>query len=467
MPVAFDRAACARRNQTACRRDAIDASPFRFLRDRESFGRLPGFATKQARGEAALTEQFGTEVYIHYLEAASDRFVPDRFMFLHTSTLQNIAADAEAGIAFMNSHHTGGLSHPAELPFGKSFLGHYDTTPDETGRPLQRALMGVYLLPGLFPSGNAGPSTDDLNALIASRTVSDVSVGLWGGAAVCDVCGADLDAFDEESGVWLCPHLPGTTHRMSEGEVKSQTGKGVTGGAASYSLFDSRCGEVSAVYDGAIPGAGFLKFARLERSDQLPDPQARRQVARVYAPFLTDRERARLLPSSDAPERSSDVRSKGDTSMSEDHSSLLSAIKEGFASLKDRLAPANNTPVPDPPPVQLVGTHVNPEVEALKAQLAAAQTAANEAVIDGLIAQFKVRPSDRDNVLALRAASPEAFDRMAATMAVLPELAPPATTVPGDEVAANAPKLDISSASIYARRARETAAAVNGTGPHL
>lgn len=209
-------------------------------------------------------------VYIHYLEAASDRFISDRFLYLHRSTLRNVASEASAGFAFMNSHRTGDLSTPSELPFGRAFVGRFETVNDPMGMRVQRTVLGVYMLRGQRPNGANGPSTDDMSEAISGGTVFDVSMGLYGGNRICDVCNQDFYAKDGE-GNWLCPHVPGTHRRMSPEQIDAQKAKGVPEGLATYTLDDAHAGEVSAVYDGAIPGAGFRKALSLAKSGGLSD----------------------------------------------------------------------------------------------------------------------------------------------------------------------------------------------------
>lgn len=210
------------------------------------------------------------QVYIHYLEAASDRFISDRFLYLHRSTLRNVAAEASAGFAFMNSHRTGDLSTPSELPFGRAFVGRFETVNDPSGARVQRSVLGIYMLRGQRPNGANGPSTDDMSAAISGGTIFDVSMGLYGGRKLCDVCGQDFNAKDPE-GNWLCPHVPGTHRKMSPAQVEAQRARGVPDGLATYTLTDSHAGEVSAVYDGAVPGAGFRKALSLARRGDLTE----------------------------------------------------------------------------------------------------------------------------------------------------------------------------------------------------
>jgi hypothetical protein len=265
----FDRSKCAQRRWIAARRDGVNATPVKFLKSAPpAGGRVldeDGFIPQNdmealaiinglRQGETPLSLN---DVWIHYAEAANDNFIGDRYAFLSERTLRNIAADARAGFAFMNSHRSGGLSTPAELPFGRTFTGRFEMFDGPDG-PAKRAIVGFYMTRGIHPNGTSGPSTDDLHASIDARTIFDVSVGLWGGSAVCDVCGVDLYAQDDK-GHYTCPHVPGSHASMTPEEITAQEERGVTGGKASYTLDNARCSEVSAVYDGAVPGAGFQK----------------------------------------------------------------------------------------------------------------------------------------------------------------------------------------------------------------
>jgi hypothetical protein len=103
---------------------------------------------------------------------------------------------------------------------------------------------------GIYPNGAGSPGTDDIHAAIESGTVGDVSLGLKGGVATCDVCGNGLGEGD-------CEHVPGTSHGMSKSQRAAQEARGVHRGLASYTLDGAVPREVSAVYKGAVPGAGF------------------------------------------------------------------------------------------------------------------------------------------------------------------------------------------------------------------
>lgn len=271
----FDRKKCAQRNRIAARRDGVDAVPLRLFREglvtpdpdsavRYAVGKLPttmdeALSLINATLPDGATALVADDVYIHYLEAASGAFIADRGMFLSESTLRNIAQDAATGIAFMNSHADGALSHPAELPMGKTFAGRHEQLRDGT----LRTRLAFYMLRGVQPNGAQGPSTDDLHRMIVGGTATDVSVGLHGGDRICDVCGNNLADSD------LCTHSPGTHHNLTADQRKAQEARGVPKGRASYTLDDAHMHEVSAVYDGAVPGAGFRKTLALARRHQL------------------------------------------------------------------------------------------------------------------------------------------------------------------------------------------------------
>ena len=212
------------------------------------------------------------------LQAASNVFVGDRYLFLGGSTLRNIQREGEAGFAFMNSHRTGELSTPSELPFGKTFAGKYErypAPPDSKLRPFERTQLGVYMLRGVYPNGTGGPSTDDMYRQIAGGVLSDVSMGLGGGQKMCDVCGWELRTEN-------CGHAPGTSRNVSPEQMATQEARGVTRGRASYTLEDAHAGEVSGVYNGAIPGAGFSKALEFARQGLLSQSELR-DMRRAYS----------------------------------------------------------------------------------------------------------------------------------------------------------------------------------------
>ncbi len=306
----FDGDRCRKRARIAAVRDGVDATHVHFFRGDSAYreagsshangvariGDMPTTPESAIRLiNASLTTGSGKElgfddVYIHFVEAANSRFIGDRFMFLDASTLRNIANAAGSGFAFMNSHRTGGLSAQSELPFGRTFAGRYEEFSDRGGATVGRTIVGLYMIKGVRPNGTAGPSTDDLHRSIEAGTLSDVSMGLVGGSRVCDVCGEDLAERHPETGKFLCPHAPGTHRDMVLEHVQAQTARGVRGGKASYTLVDAMPQEVSAVYKGAVPGAGFRKALALSRAGGLNASEAV-EARESYAELLENDDR--------------------------------------------------------------------------------------------------------------------------------------------------------------------------------
>lgn len=265
---AFDKEKCEQRNRLVAQKEQVEGASIRFLAQgtpdftvQETAGTMPQDEKSVMAAINTLLPQdapqlTAADVYVHYLEAASSNFIGDRYAFLGESTLRNIAADAAQGVAFMNSHRTGSVSTPSELPFGKTFAGQYQSGMDAQGRQKKCAIVGFYMLRGIQPNGSNGPTTEDLDKMIRGGQVADVSVGLSKGEAICNVCNSMLAD---------CSHVPGTRRAMSDQQVEAQTAAGIPGGHASYTIENARLGEVSAVFNGAIPGAGVKKVMKLRR----------------------------------------------------------------------------------------------------------------------------------------------------------------------------------------------------------
>ena len=180
-------------------------------------------------------------------------------------TLANFAKALETGVAFLDSHHTG------RLPVGYSYSGQLLDYSDAQSRN-QTGVMGMfYITRGIrFGANHSYATTDDYIRAIESSTVRDVSVGAYGGAWLCDICGQDY---------WggKCPHITGMTY---------ETDGGLT--VATLTIDDAELSEVSAVYDGATPGAAILKVEqRMKRGLITNDEQdaIERQLGIRFAPF--------------------------------------------------------------------------------------------------------------------------------------------------------------------------------------
>lgn len=284
---------CQRRNLAAALR-ALETAPVRlygsaeslFARETpagtliDSFGDLPG--SEPATRDAALARIRALQppsakpleegdLYLHFAEAANNSYIADRYAFMGASTLENIARGGAQGVAFMNSHRTGGFSSESELPFGRTYCGRYEQyLLHEGGQVFDRALVGVYLLRGSKPTGESGPTTDELHRLIEGGVLSDVSVGIYPGAEGyrrCDICGNDYYGGD-------CSHYAGSRRNVSPEQQQSQKERGVPQGFATYTLEGWTLAEVSGVYDGAVPGAGFAKGYAALQAGLLPESDA-------------------------------------------------------------------------------------------------------------------------------------------------------------------------------------------------
>jgi hypothetical protein len=293
MPITgLDPQKCAQRNRLDALKYGVNAAAIHLAKQMPAYGEPGG--PDHVRGHLPKSDQDALaminaglppnatpltleQIYIVPLEAANSSYIEDRSMFLHTSTLKNIQVMAANRFAFMNSHRTGSLSTPSELPFGVVFAGRFERYPAQDGSPApyERVMLQMYMLRGVYPNGQSGPSTDTLYKSIQAGTLFDVSMGLYGGYCLCDICGADFDSSD-------CPHYAGTTFGMSQEQQDAQKARGVPDGTATYTLYDGKPAEVSGVYDGAVPGAGFSKAVQAARHHKLP-PGALAQARSSYS----------------------------------------------------------------------------------------------------------------------------------------------------------------------------------------
>lgn len=190
--------------------------------------------TAIAKGRHALDDTALADYppFFFRAEISSDR-MDAYYTRMHSTSLINYAQDAERGISLQNSHRHN------ELGFGRSLTGLY--TPGENE---QTVTADFYTVKGLQLNG---VNTDQLIAGIRTGLVKDVSIGFFGGEFRCSVCGRDL--WD-----WDCSHVPGLSYAISDDH--GDPGEPVTAFAW---VRDAHLAEVSAVFDGATPGAAILK----------------------------------------------------------------------------------------------------------------------------------------------------------------------------------------------------------------
>lgn len=218
----------------------------------DSLGTIPAsdsakLALVNAKARTSLTLD---SVYLYTVEALSNVYLPDRYAFMGSGTIKNAAADADAGIAFLTGHRW------ELLPLGRTFSGQYKQTLDGSGRVREHVLMGIYLPKAYRPNGVGETGTDDIAQGVDNGTIFDVSVGFVNGPdsrMICNVCNQNYYG----SG---CSHYRGSNSGMTlDEQIYAREVLGVASGVCTVTYENYRVNEVSAVYDGAVAGAGFIQ----------------------------------------------------------------------------------------------------------------------------------------------------------------------------------------------------------------
>ena len=170
------------------------------------------------------------------------------------TTLRNFADDATAGVSFQNSHDT------RQLGLGQSLQGRFIGAQ---GNGVARTEADFYTIPNVRLNQ---VSTDDFINGVRSGVVRDVSVGFYGGEFQCSICNRDMMRD------YACPHIPGMTYDPNKPDDWRTDPNGET---ATATVKNARLAEVSAVYDGATPGAAILKAIGAAQDGRLTPQQAR------------------------------------------------------------------------------------------------------------------------------------------------------------------------------------------------
>lgn len=195
------------------------------------------------------------------------------FYFTHMleSTLRNFAAEAAAGVQFLDSHNS------YNLGYGRTFDGRFEI--DSSRAPVyrldnpnaglafqpdtavKRAVIGTYTVPGIqFGGGLTYASTDDFIRAARAKLARDISVGFYGGRWTCDICGGNYRSYQS------CQHLGGFEYALGDqGERLVVCTVGIDG---------AHLAEHSVVYDGATPGAMLRKAEELARHGELEPEKA-------------------------------------------------------------------------------------------------------------------------------------------------------------------------------------------------
>lgn len=315
------------------------------------------------------------------------------FYFTHMgeSTLRNFAAEAAAGVQFLDSHNSGNLG------YGRTFDGRFEV--DNSRQPqykldnpnaqlafqpdtaVQRAIIGTYTIPGIqFGGGLTYASTDDFIRAARAKIARDISVGFYGGRWTCDICGGNYRKYSE------CPHLAGIEYALGE--------QGERLVVATVAIDGAHLAEHSVVYDGATPGAMLRKAESLARHGELePEKAAAFELRyKVHLPTrksfpVPDLEEKRGNEETPASESTGDQPMNYEEIVNEARAALAEAsindsipVAAGIRQLVDRVAQleAAETAVRAALPAGAEGSNLTDRVAALASELTRLQPLADD-----------------------------------------------------------------------------------------
>lgn len=219
------------------------------------------------------------EERFEFTAEASNNSLDYYYTHMTPATLANLATDARAGVQFLDSHDS------RNLGYGRTFGGRVEV--DANSRPdwttfrregvelpiappteYQRALIDIFTIPGIrFGGGLTYGSTDDFIRAVRAGLARDVSIGFYGGEWRCDICGNDYRSYE------ACRHFAGAVYGIGESGERRVL--------ATVSIDGARLGELSAVYDGATPGAMIRKAERAARAGEI-EPETKRLLEARY-----------------------------------------------------------------------------------------------------------------------------------------------------------------------------------------
>lgn len=208
-----------------------------------------------------------TEPFFWSAEISSTR-LDEYFTHMDISSLSNYAADAIAGVSFQDSHRI------YQLGYGQSL--HGVVRPLDNGEVGQRVLVDFYTMPGIAMRSNTYSDTDSFIKATRAGLWRDVSIGFRGGKFICDICGEPVYGRTE------CPHIPGIEYGVGD--------QGLERIIATAAVVDAHLGEVSAVYDGATPGAMLQKITDQRNQGKL-DHRVIKLLCTRYNLDLPEREK--------------------------------------------------------------------------------------------------------------------------------------------------------------------------------
>lgn len=184
------------------------------------------------------------EVFVTSAKFIGDGLLEERAMKIDESLLSVFLKDAKSGIAFMLDHPWAWGSAKPAFPYGRTFdarLEQSEGNPEAADE--SKALYGdIYIVKG---KAKDGISTDEIIKDIEDGTLFDVSIGFGFRTAECSICGESI---------WKCDHYPGVEYEVDKKKQLCY----IIAKPPGYLM------EISGVFDGAYPTAGFSQDSDFE-----------------------------------------------------------------------------------------------------------------------------------------------------------------------------------------------------------
>lgn len=255
-------------------------------------------------------------------EVSNDR-LDSYYTKMSEKTLRNYQEDAMNGVAFQNSHRTN------ELSLGRSLESRFF---GPQGNGVARLEVSFYTLPDLRLTEL---NTNDFIRGIRSGIVRDVSVGFVGGDYICSICNRNMLRD------WDCFHIPG----MKYDRIDPASNRTENDILAFAWVHDARLAEVSAVYEGATPGAAILKAVREAEAGRIT-PMARTVIEQRYRYTLpTHRTRVQGV-TLDEPTDTKEKENVGVNTPEETHENSADTVDTGHVPVAE-VEPAGESDVSD------------------------------------------------------------------------------------------------------------------------
>lgn len=193
------------------------------------------------------------------------------FTRMAPSSLKNYARAAGEGVSFQDSHVT------SRLGLGHSLTGDYLEEAEDRAA----TYAYVFVVPGI-------EDTDKFIHRYRSGSVRDISIGFYGGTFRCSICNENMFGSP-----WRCPHWPGVEYETEKRDDRGEVIEKRTELAFAW-VEDATLSEISAVYDGATPGAVILKAERQIEEGRM-SPQVARMLNSRYRGLNLQPSAARLI----------------------------------------------------------------------------------------------------------------------------------------------------------------------------